>query len=134
MRLLGLFATLLLIIACFFPWVYIESANIIVSGVDARGTSYGKPGYFHFFMATLYLVCHFTPRIWAKRLNLLVSALNVAWAVRNYFIISACSGGECPEKKIALYIVLISSLLMLVAALFPKIELKKSNDIHTLIS
>ena len=45
------------------------------------------------------------------------------WAVRNYFLVSACAGGECPEKKLALYIVLICSFVMLAAALFPSVEL-----------
>jgi hypothetical protein len=134
MKWIGLLAALALIIACFFPWVFIESThgilgkNITVTGTHSDGTSFGKPGYFHFVLAALYLVFHFTPRVWAKRINLLVATLNIGWAVRNYFVISACSGGECPEKKAALYVVLISSLVMLIAALLPKIKLtEKSN-------
>ena len=128
MKWIGLLAALALIIACFFPWVFIESKNITVTGTHSDGTSFGKPGYFHLVLATLYLVFHFTSHIWAKRINLLVAALNIGWAVRNYFVISACSGGECPEKEVALYVVLISSLAMLIAALLPKIKLNdKSN-------
>jgi hypothetical protein len=123
MKWVGLLATIALVIACFFPWVFIESKNITVTGIDATGTSFGKPGYFHFILAAFYLVFHFTPRIWAKRMNLLVVALNLGWAARNYFLISACAGGECPEKKAALYIILTSSFVMLVAALLPKIKL-----------
>jgi hypothetical protein len=124
MKWIGLLATIALVIACFFPWVYIESKNITVTGVSSVGTNFGKPGYFHFFLAAFYLVFNFISRVWAKRANLLVVALNIGWAVRNYFLISACAAGECPEKKAALYIVLISSLVMLVAALLPKVELQ----------
>jgi hypothetical protein len=127
MKWIGLLATIALIVACFFPWVFIESKNITVTGIDATGTSFGKPGYFHFVLAAFYLFFHFTPRIWAKRMNLLIAALNIGWAARNYFIISACAGGECPEKKTALYVVLISSVIMLLAALFPKIKLQERN-------
>jgi hypothetical protein len=127
MKWIGLLATIALIVACFFPWVFIESKNITVTGIDATGTSFGKPGYFHFVLAAFYLFFHFTPRIWAKRMNLLIAALNIGWAARNYFIISACAGGECPEKKAALYVVLISSVIMLLAALFPKIKLQERN-------
>ena len=128
MKWIGLLAAIALIIACFYPWVFIESKNITVIGIDAAGTSFGKPGYFHFVLAAFYLVFHFTPRVWAKRMNLLVAALNMGWAVRNYFLISACSGGECPEKKAALYILLISSIIMMIAALFPKIKLQEKNS------
>lgn len=123
MKWIGLIATIALIIACFFPWVYIESKDIIITGVNSGETNFGKPGYFHFFLAIFYLVFNFIPRVWAKRANLLVVALNVSWVVRNYIIISACSGGECPQKKIALYITLISSVVMLIAALFPNVDL-----------
>jgi hypothetical protein len=123
MKWIGLLAVITLITSCFFPWVFIESKNITVSGIDASGTAFGKPGYFHFLMAAFYLIFHFTPRVWAKRSNLLIASLNIGWALRNYFIISACSGGECPEKKTALYLVLISSLLMMAAAMFPQLKL-----------
>ncbi|HEV8284406.1 MAG TPA: hypothetical protein VGQ09_08850 [Chitinophagaceae bacterium] len=126
MKWIGSLAALALIVACFFPWVFIESKNITVTGINAEGTSFGKPGYFHFVLAAFFLVFHFTPRIWAKRVNLLVVALNIGWAARNYFLISACSGGECPEKKVGLFILVIASLVMLIAALFPKIELPEN--------
>jgi hypothetical protein len=127
MKWIGLLAALASISACFMPWVFIESKNITVSGIDSTGTSFGKPGYFHFVLAAFYLFFHFTNRIWAKRLNLLVSVLNVGWAVRNYFLISACAGGECPEKKVGLYLVLVSSVLMLVAALLPQMKLPEND-------
>jgi len=126
MKWIGLLSALALIIACFFPWVFIESKNILVTGIESTGTTFGKPGYFHFALAAFYLAFTFIPRIWAKRINLLVAALNIAWAARNYFLISACAGGECPEKKAALYIVLISSVVMLIAALLPKVQLQKA--------
>ncbi|HEY2722458.1 MAG TPA: hypothetical protein VGI82_12075 [Chitinophagaceae bacterium] len=123
MKWIGLLGTLALVIACFFPWVFIESKNITVSGVESTGTSFGKPGYFHFILAAIYILFTLTPRIWAKRMNLLVSALNIGWTVRNYLLISACAGGECPEKKTALYIILIASIIMLISALTPKMKL-----------
>jgi len=130
MKWIGFLAGCSLIIACFCPWVFIESKNIIVAGISSEGTSFGKPGYFHFVLAGIYLILLFIPRIWAKRWNILISALNVAWAARNYFLISACSGGECPEKKTALYVVLVSSLLMLIAALLPNFKMKEENQVQ----
>ena len=125
MKWVGLLAALALVIACFFPWVFIESKNITVTGIESTGTSFGKPGFFHLVMVVFYIAFNFTPRIWAKRMNLLVVALNIGWAARNYFLISACAGGECPEKRVALYVVLVSSILMLIAALLPKMEVQK---------
>lgn len=121
----GLVAAILLIISCFIPWVIIESRNITVSGVDASGTAYGKPGYLHLVLVSIFLILHFIPRLWAKRANLLVVALNTAWAIKNFFLIAVCRGGECPVRQAGLYLMLAGSLLILIAALFPDMELEK---------
>jgi hypothetical protein len=127
MKWIGLMAVILLVVSCFTPWVFIESKNIFVSGVDSTGTNFGKPGYFHFIFSFFFIIFHLVPKLWAKRWNLLVVALNVAWAARNYFIISACRDGDCPQKETGLYMVLLASILMLVAALFPDVKLPEEN-------
>ena len=125
MKWIGLLAVILLLISCFLPWVIIPSKNIIVRGVDSTGTNFGKPGYAHFVLGFFFIIFHFIPKLWAKRVNLLIVALNIAWAVRNYFIISMCRTGECPEKQIGLWLVLTASGLMLIAALLPDVKLKE---------
>jgi len=125
MKWVGLFAVILLIVSCFLPWVIIPSKNIVVSGIDSTGTNFGKPGYTHFVLSFFFIIFHFIPRLWAKRSNLLVVALNIAWAIRNYFIISMCREGDCPEKQMGLWLVLLASILILIAALFPDIKLKE---------
>ena len=127
MKWIGLFAVALLVASCFTPWVIITSKNIVVSGVDATGTNFGKPGYFHFVFSLFFVVLHLIPKLWAKRWNLMVVAFNTAWAARNYFVISMCREGDCPEKQIGMYLVLIASVFMLLAALFPDIKLKEEN-------
>ncbi len=118
-KLIGVLVALSLALSCFMPWITIESKNIIVSGIDATGTNFGKPGYFHFVMIFLFLVFNFIPKLWLKRLNVFVAGLNFGWAIRNFIIISACSGGECPEKQAGLYIMFFASLLLLVVSFFP---------------
>jgi len=129
MKWIGLVAVILLVVSCFLPWVIIPSKNIIVSGVDSTGTNFGKPGYSHFVLGFFFIIFHFIPKLWAKRVNLLVVALNIAWAIRNYFIIAMCREGECPEKQIGLWLVLAASVLILIAALFPDMQLKEENKV-----
>jgi hypothetical protein len=129
MKWIGLFAVILLVVSCFLPWVIIISKNIVVSGVDSTGTNFGKPGYAHFVLSFFFIVFHLIPKLWAKRINLLIVALNIAWAIRNYFIISMCREGECPEKQTGLWLVLFASALMLIAALFPDVQLKEEKKI-----
>ncbi len=125
MKWLGYLGALLLIIACFLKWVVISSKNIIVTGLETTGTSFGKPAYFHFLLTALFLVFHSIPKIWAKRANIIVAAINLAWAIRNYFVITLCRGGDCPDKQAGIYLILISAVVMLVAALFPDIKMPK---------
>ena len=125
MKWIGLLAVIILVSSCFLSWVIIPSQNITVTGIDSTGTNFGKPGYTHFVLGFFFIIFHFIPKLWAKRINLLVVALNIAWAVRNYFIISMCREGDCPEKQIGLWLVLGASALMLLAALFPDIKLKE---------
>lgn len=118
----GYLAGLLLMIACFLPWVTIESRGIVVTGMDSGGTSFGKPGSGHLFFLFFYFLFLIVPRIWAKRANLIVVALNAAWCLRNFLIIGSCSGGICPERAFGFYLLLIASFLMLVAGLFTELK------------
>ena len=125
MKWIGVMAAVLLIVSCFTPWVIIESKGITVSGIDATGTNYGKPGYFHFIFSFFFLLFTFIQKIWAKRFNLLVVAVNVAWAAKNYFLLTACVGGECPVSQIGLWLMLFASGVMLISSFFPDIEIKQ---------
>lgn len=116
---IGIAAVALLVISSFMPWVSIDEGRIIVSGIDATGTNFGKPAYMNFILSFFFLIFLFIPRVWAMRANLAITALNIAWAVRNYFILSACSGGDCPVKQLGIYLMVFSVLLMFVCTLFP---------------
>lgn len=120
---IGVLAAVLLVVSCFTPWVFIESKNITVSGIDSGATNFGKPGYLHFICCAFFLIFSLLPKIWAKRVNLLVVGVNIAWAARNYFLLTSCNGGECPQSKLGLWLMLLSSIIMLVAAFFPNVEI-----------
>jgi hypothetical protein len=127
-RVTGLASVLFLVAACFFPWVTIETKNIVVTGIQATGTGFGKPGFFHFLMAALYLFFLFPKGDWSIKVNFFVAALNIGWALRNYIIISTCYGGECPVKHAALYCTLIASILMLAVLLLPVKRLAEAEE------
>src|SRR5258706_1940209 len=128
MKWIGLLSAVLLIVSCFTPWLFIESKNLTISGVDATGTNFGKPGYFHFIMTGIYIIFTLIPRVWSQRSNLLICAFNLAWAIRNFIIISACRMGECPAKETGLYLSLLASALMLLSSFFPDIILKSGDN------
>lgn len=123
-QLIGIIAVLALLGICFMPWTIIASKNIVVTGFASEGTNFGKPGYLNAILSAICLLLFATPKIWAKRTNVFIAAINLAWAFRNYLLLSGCLLGECPEKKAGLYLVLLAAGIIQVMALLPKIKVE----------
>jgi long-subunit acyl-CoA synthetase (AMP-forming) len=122
-QVIGIIAVLAMAVLCFMPWTFIASRQITVTGMHAEGTNFGRPGLFHLILGTVAVIMFLVPRIWAKRTNVFVAALNLAWAFRNYLLLSSCMMGECPEKKPALYLLLVVAVIIQIMALLPKVTL-----------
>ncbi len=116
----GALFAVLVIGSCFLPWVYIETIHKNITGFDATGTNFGKPGLMNCIVSIAALVLFLIPKISARRANIFVCAFNLAWTIRNFIIIPACLAGDCPEKKVGIYCILLASILMLLTSLFPK--------------
>ena len=110
----------------FFPWIVIESRNITVTGMQATGTTFGKPGLLSLIFATLILLFSFVPRVWAHRICLFAVAFNTGWILRNFILLSGCQGGECPQRQPAFYSYLIAGLSLLIAVLIQNVRLKQN--------
>lgn len=125
---ISLFLIVLIIIACIMPWVRIPVADLTITGVNTEGTRFGKPAYLHFLLAGLIVIFTFIQRLWAKRFNLLFASLNLAWAIKNFLLVSRCEAGVCPEKQAGIYLLLITSVGLLITTFFPDIEIKSDNS------
>lgn len=124
---LGIFGAVTIIAACFLPWSYIPSINTTLTGMNTAPTNFGKPGLLNIILSTIAILCFVIPAIIAKRINLFICAFNFAWSIRTFILLSQCEFGECPEKKAALYIVLLLSAIILVMTLFPMVKEKENN-------
>lgn len=122
---IGFLAALLMIGLCFFPWSFIASQQLTITGMHAEGTNFGKPGLFNCILCVTMALLFLVPRVWAKRTNVFIAAFNLAWSFRNYLLVSSCMMGECPEKKPALFALLGLALVAQLMTLFPKMELPK---------
>jgi len=60
------------------------------------------------------------PKIWAKRINIFIAAINLALAIKNYILFTMCREGICPEKKAGIYLLLLVSIFLLAMTFFPK--------------
>ena len=120
-QLLGVVACIALIISCFFPWSYVAEINLLITGTNG-GPGLGKPGLFNIILCSAMILFFIIPKIWAKRANIILGALNIAWSFRNYLLVGACSGGICPEKKVSLFLLLFLSLFIEVMTFLPNIK------------
>lgn len=125
----GITACLGLIAACFIPWVHYNNINETFTGFHvikfSTGNYYGKAGFIICFLTGFILLCTFLKEVWAKRVNLFMASILFAYCIRTYIIFtSALFEGEV-EKRAGIYLVVFFSLIILVASIFPKIELGK---------
>jgi hypothetical protein len=121
-QLFGAVAVLALAAICFLPWSFIPDKNITVTGMSAPGTDFGKPGLMHLVLGVFLMAFFVIPRIWAKRSNVFIAAINLAWSIRNYILLSTCYMGECPQKRISLFLLLALCSFIQVMSFFPKIQ------------
>ena len=121
-RWLSVLTAAVIITACFFTWVSVESKDFFVGGfVSSENSRFGQPGILHVAFCSIVIFFLLLNKVWSIRTAFFVAAFNLAWAVRNFVVISACSGGLCPEKHTGLYSILIGSILLLILTPFIKV-------------
>ncbi len=116
---IGALAAAMLIVSCFLNWAYYPDLDKHFTGFFSEQNRYGKPGKVFVFLGVIAIILFLLPRVWAKRWNLLVGALTAAFAIRSYIVFSACYSVYCPRKEAGLWVMLLSSLLMLVMIMIP---------------
>ena len=121
-QLLGVAACLLLIINCFFPWGYVAEIHLLITGWQGA-ENLGKPGAFNIILRGVMILFFLIPKIWAKRTNVIIGALNIAWSLRNYLLVGTCSGGICPEKKAGIFLLLFLSFFIEIMTFIPPIKI-----------
>ena len=122
----GIAACLVLIVSCFTPWTYHADIGKTFNGFFSEHNEYGKPGKMLVIFSVIILFFMLLPKIWAKRANLFLSAFLVAYAIKTYILFTSCYNAYCPDKKAGIYIMLFSTLFMLLGAVFPNMKLMKT--------
>jgi hypothetical protein len=125
---LGLAACITLIGSCFLPWVFYADINQEFTGFYSYQNQYGKPGKFMTIFGSIVLVFMLLPKIWAKRTNLFVSAITLAYAIKSYILFSSCYNNYCPQKLPALYLMVGCTVVMLISSGFPNLKLAEKKS------
>lgn len=120
---IGILACITLIISCFLPWSYYPDLNQYFTGLYSYDNHYGKPGKFLIFFAATTLLFMLLPRVWAKRANLFICAVTVAYAIKTFILFGSCYNNSCPQKLFSLYLMVTCTIVMLIASGFPDLKL-----------
>lgn len=124
---IGLLAVIAVVIVCYQPWIYVSSAQLTIGGMFSSGKhNFGKPGLMNIFCSVGSAVLFLLPPIWAKRTNIFFCGFNIAWAIRNYILLSRCYSGECPEKMAGLYMLVVASAVMLAMSFVPEVTITEN--------
>ena len=126
---ISLFAFVLLLVACFLPWTYHADVNQDFTGFYSAKNMYGKPAKLLLVFAGITTLCAFVPVLWMKRTALLVGGLNVAYGIKNFLLFGSCYLGYCPEKKIGLFLMLLSTILVFLMSFFPDGKVKSKSTV-----
>lgn len=119
---IGFAASLLLVISCFLPWAYYPDLNKYFNGFFSE--VYGKPGKVFFFFAVCSVVLIFIDKIWAKRMLIFVEAFNIGYLIRTYILYTSCYNTICPHKEYGIYLLMLSSIVLMVISFFPDLKMK----------
>ncbi len=122
---LGIFAAILLLCSGFMHWAWYPDLQKYFTGFFSENNIYGKPGKVFFFFVIPAIVLFLIPRIWAKRINIFLCAIILSYAIKCFILFSACYRGICPEKQAGLWLMLISSALIMAFSLFPDNKVKQ---------
>lgn len=125
---IGIGACMMLIAVCFMPWTYHADIQKRFTGFFSQNDTYGKPGKFIIFFCIISIILFLVEKIWAKRTQLFVSGLMIAYTIKTYILYSSCYNAYCPDKKLGIYLVLLLPILIFTLALFPGIPLNSTNN------
>lgn len=121
---LTLLAAVLLISSCFMDWAYYPDIQKSFTGWFSEKNVYGKPGKWLTVMAVFAVIAQFLPSLFLKRTNLFLMALNAAYAFYTFVKYTRSYGITHPAAHWGIYLMVSTSLLLLLTAMFPSGHLK----------
>ena len=119
---IGVGAAILVMAGCFLPWAYFPDLREDFTGFFSEQNRYGRPGKVLIVFCGVEILLFLIPKIWAKRANLFMAAVTVAWSIRSYILYTGCYKGMCPERRLGIFLILGGSVIALVASLLPDLS------------
>ena len=124
---IGIASGILLILSGFMNWTWYPDIHKYFTGFVSENNIYGKPGKIFIYLTTVAILFFAIPRIWAKRWNVLICTIIVAFAIKTYILYTSCYRGICPVKQPGIWIMGASAAIILLCALLPDLKIKEKS-------
>ena len=122
----AIFAAIALIATCFIPWVHYNNIDVTFNGFNvkrfATGVYYGRAGIIITVLASISLLFTILPSIVAKRINMFLCALLVAYTLRTYVIFTGSLFDGEVTKLAGIYLIVLLSFVMVTCSVFPYLK------------
>jgi hypothetical protein len=119
-----------LIATCFMPWVHYNSINETFTGFNvkpfATGVNLGRAGKIITIFTTISFLLTALPFIAAKRANMFVCALLMAYTIRTYIVFTGSIFEGEVVKLAGIYLINILALCLVVCSIFPYLKNEES--------
>ena len=89
---------------------------------------------FFIFFAIVSILLIYHDKVWAKRTHIFLAALNIGYLIKTYILFTSCYNAYCPEKKFGLYLLILSSVVLMVVSVFPNTKVESNREERPLIS
>lgn len=126
-QVIGVAAILFLWASCFMPWITVPVKDNLVtlSGVNGRvhdDLTLGKPIIFYVVFGLLSAVLFLTPKIWAKRTNIFITAILLSLTIFYHLSFTFCRQAVCPSLLTGVRLQIPLGVLILAMSLLPKLR------------
>ena len=112
------------------PWTYYADLNKNFTGFFSEQNIYGKPGMFFIFIAIVSVVLIYLDKVLAKRTHIFLGAINIGYLIKTYILFTSCYNAYCPEKRFGLYLLILSSILLMIVSIFPDMKIVDNKDVE----
>ena len=106
---LGTVACLSIIASCFLHWTWYPDIEQYFTGFYSKENYYGRPGILLTILATTALVMYLVRKNWSYRVNLILGAITLGYAITCFLRFTSAYDGFLPEKQWGIWLMLFSA-------------------------
>lgn len=110
-QIIGIVICLIIFTSCFFNWAYYPDIQEYFKGFYSKNNYYGKPGLLITILTSACILFYSTKKTWGAKMNMLSSALLVAYGITCFLRYTTSYDGYTPEKQPAIWVMFIGILV-----------------------